>query len=103
VSVGSLTFVATHLGAWKDWDEVESCLVGKDVYMELSLALGHTRDEQIRRILSQHPPHRLLFGSDSPWEDQLETLERLRRLALGPDIMEAILDGNAAALLGSST
>jgi predicted TIM-barrel fold metal-dependent hydrolase len=95
-----LKFVATHLGAWRDWDEVEKHLLGKNIYIEISFSLGCAGDEQVRRILTGHPANRLLFGSDSPWQDQSETLEGLRHLRLDPGLNEAILAGNAATILG---
>jgi predicted TIM-barrel fold metal-dependent hydrolase len=100
--VPTLTFVAPHLGAWGDWDEVEKHLIGTNVYIDTSISLGYASDEQARRILTRHAPDRLLFGSDSPWEGQREALDRLRKLELSPALMNAILQANARALLGES-
>lgn len=94
-----LRFVATHLGAWEDWDEVERCLLGKPVYMELSFAFGWLEQERIRHILETHPMEHLLFGTDSPWNDQQQTLDALRALSLEQEREAAILSGNALRLL----
>jgi uncharacterized protein len=68
------------------------------VYLEVSCTFDFIDQTQARRILQQHPPDRLLFGSDSPWVDQSQTLAMLRSFALPPDIESALLGGNAARL-----
>ncbi len=95
-----LRLIATHLGAWEDWDEVERRLIGRPVLLETSFALGYAPPERVRRMLLDHPADCILFGSDSPWADQAEELERLRALGLPPEREAALLGGNAARLLG---
>lgn len=95
-----LRLVATHLGAWRDWDAVKEFMVGRSVYMEVSDSLHLLSTEQARDIILNHKPGRILFGTDTPWCDQLETLEILKRLDLGEAVMRGILEDNAAALLG---
>ena len=95
-----LRFVATHLGAWSDWDEVQRHLVGQPISMELSYSLGELPPERARAIILGHPEDRVMFGSDSPWQDQQETRTRLKALDLGPARERAILGENARRLLG---
>lgn len=95
-----LKLVATHLGAWKQWDEVEDFLAGRPVYLEISFSLEFLDREQALRILSRHDPGRILYGSDSPWTDQQTTLELFQGLELGPELEAAALAGNARRLLG---
>jgi predicted TIM-barrel fold metal-dependent hydrolase len=97
-----LKLITTHLGAWQDWDHVRRFLLGKPIYMEISYSLGQLPDEQVRDILLQHPQDCLLFGTDSPWQDQSETLRRLRSLNLGEQRERAMLCDNAARLLDGS-
>jgi len=94
-----LRFVATHFGGWQLWDEVEEMLIGRDIYMEISFALKYLSKEQIRRMLHQHPREYLLFGSDSPWEDQAADLQALADLALEPNLFTAITETNAQKIL----
>lgn len=96
----ALKFVSTHLGAWRDWEDVRDKLMGKPVYMEISYTLGEAPTELAREILTHHPPEYLLFGTDSPWQDQAETIRRLNALDLGKTLEDAILGGNAERLLG---
>jgi uncharacterized protein len=94
-----LRLVATHLGAWQQWDEVPSCLLGKPILIELSLAPDELREDRLRDLLMGHPPDFLLFGTDSPWSDQRGTVSRLKKLGLPRDRLTRILCGNAARLL----
>ena len=43
---------------------------------------------------------RVLFGSDSPWSSQRDSINWLREQPLEPDELEAILGGNGKKLLG---
>ena len=95
-----LKLVTTHLGAWDLWDEVEQFLVGQPVWMEISLALDFLSPDQARCILMNHPVEYLLFGTDSPWSDQSETLRKFQALDLPAECCEAILSANASRLLG---
>lgn len=97
----ALKLVATHLGAWEDWDEVERCMVGRNIHMEISFSLDFLDLEQARRIIANHPPECVLFGTDSPWTDQAETLKRLKSMSLEPALENRILRENALSMLSS--
>ncbi len=95
-----LKLVTTHLGAWEQWKEVEQFLLGKQIYMEISFSLEFL-DDIVRKIILNHPPEYILFGTDSPWTDQQKTLSLLRGLQLGKEKEELILWENAINLLNS--
>lgn len=94
-----LRLITTHFGGWDIWDEVEAILIGKDIFMEISFALTYLSSEQALRMFNNHPADHLLFGSDSPWEDQSAALKRLRQLPLSQKLLDAILGTNAEELL----
>ena len=96
-----LKFVATHLGAWQQWDEVEKILAGKHIYMEISWSLDYLPPEQARKIILKHPADCVFFGTDSPWTDQGKSIELLKALNLPADLEKQILHDNATALLGT--
>jgi predicted TIM-barrel fold metal-dependent hydrolase len=100
-SVPQLRLVTTHLGAWDDWDEVERHLIGKPIWMEISMSIDRLGRDRARRLLLNHPADHVLFGTDSPWTSQAETLALVRGLDLGEERETAILGGNARLLLGS--
>ncbi len=96
-----IKLVTTHLGAWDDWDEVEKHIAGKKIYMEISFSLEYLGKEVARKIILNHPPDHVLFGTDSPWTDQGGTLALLKGLDLGPEREKLILRENALGLLNS--
>jgi len=55
---------------------------------------------QKQRIIRNHGYKKIVFGTDSPWKNQGEEVERIKELCLGKDAEEAILYKNAAQLLG---
>jgi predicted TIM-barrel fold metal-dependent hydrolase len=94
-----LKFVATHLGAWADWSEVRQWLIGRPIYLELSFSLQYMTPELAFALLTEHPAEYLLFGTDSPWVGQAETLAHVRALHLPAEREAALLGGNAQRLL----
>ncbi len=100
----TLRFVAAHMGANRQWDEVERLLVGKNVWIDTSLAVPFGMDdEQFRRILTNHLPDHILFGSDYPWFTPEDTYRRIIGLGLPNELLEGIFYKNALALLGDGT
>jgi uncharacterized protein len=95
-----LTMVLAHFGGHRMWDEVERCLVGKDVYLETSLCSKGLSREGFVDLAMRHGPGKVIFGTDSPWADQEEEVGLIQDLDLGDEEKEAILCGNAAQLLG---
>jgi predicted TIM-barrel fold metal-dependent hydrolase len=95
-----LRIIASHLGGFRQWDEVLRDLAGSDVYLDTSYIFRHIPDGTLREILDAHRPDRILFGSDSPWADQRESVHRLQQLELDPVREEQILSRNAKELLG---
>jgi predicted TIM-barrel fold metal-dependent hydrolase len=95
-----LRVVATHLGAWQDWQEVRRLLLGRPIPLEISCSLEFLPADEARDLILGHPADCLLFGTDSPWNDQTAALARLRGLGLPADVLEHMLHRNGAALLG---
>jgi predicted TIM-barrel fold metal-dependent hydrolase len=96
----SLKLVTTHLGAWEQWEEVEQFLLGKPIYMEISFSLDFL-DATVKKIISNHPSEYILFGTDSPWTDQQNSVSLLKGLQLGEEKEARIFRENAVKLLNS--
>ena len=96
----SLKLVTTHLGAWEQWGEVEKFLLGKPIYMEISFSLEFL-DDTVKKIISNHPAEYILFGTDSPWTDQQNSVSLLKGLQLGEEKEAHIFRDNAVKLLNS--
>ena len=95
-----MKFIATHLGAWQQWDDVERYLLGKPIFMETSFSVEDLGLERVRRMLLNHPAEYILFGTDSPWTDQGKTIDSHKSLDLPVDIQKKYFFENASSLLG---
>jgi len=94
-----LTIIAAHLGGWRSWDDVERHLVGSAVLMDTAFAKPFMRDpHQLSRIIRAHGADKILFGTDSPWQDLREAVADIMSLALPAADTERIFWGNAARL-----
>jgi hypothetical protein len=94
-----LTIVCTHVGGWKQWDRIKCLTDCENVYTETSMTLTEMSDEEFIKHLGSFDEDRVLFGTDSPWTDQKEMLERTLNLKIPARRMEKMMYGNAARLL----
>ncbi len=99
-AVPQVTMIASHMGAWRQWEGVERCLAGRDLYFDTSYSLAEMGADLFLRILRAHGAERVLFGTDSPWSDQSAEIEAFHALPLTAAEKEAVLGGNASRLLG---
>ena len=96
----TLKLLATHLGGWRMWDEVEKHLLGRKVSLETSFSLEELGRQRAAEMIRRHGVDAVLFGSDWPWEDQTEQVALVRGLGLTEAEQAALLATNAARLLG---
>ena len=111
--------VLAHMGGWCCWSEAEEMLAGCDVYLDTAFTLSPLRSnaeddtagehhaplsrEQFLRMVRNFRTDHILFGTDSPWSDMVESIELIRESGLKPAEQEAVLGGNAAKLLNLSS
>ncbi len=110
------TLVCAHMGGWRQWDEVERLLPETGVFLDTSFSLGAMTpngdgyyqtpeslalldEARFLRLVRAFGAARVLFGTDSPWDDQSGALRRFRALPLPDAERESILGGNAQRLL----
>ena len=99
-------FIFAHLGGNRLLADVERYLVGQNCYIDISCSfhdLGSfstSSDEDIVRVIKNHGADKILFATDSPWNDQQIYLERFRSLpGLSDHEKELILSKNAERIL----
>ena len=113
--VGPVTLILAHMGGWREWDRVEALLPETGVYLDTAFALGRIDPigdgyygpsdlplmevEQFVRMVRKFPG-RVLFGTDSPWENQTEGVARIGELPLTREEKDGILGGYAQRLFG---
>jgi uncharacterized protein len=98
-----LTIVTTHVGGWRQWDRAGILGKCENVYTETSMTLTELSDEAFIKVLAEFDEDRVLFGSDSPWTDQKEMLDRTLKLDLPERKKEKLLELNARKILGSKS
>ncbi len=91
--------IAAHMGGYRMWDDVLKYLCGTPVYLDTSYSVGRMPDELALEIFSKHGADKILFGSDSPWQDQGDVVRSVKKLGLDKDVENNILYNNGAKLL----
>lgn len=117
--VGPVRLVAAHMGGWENWERTELLAEFANVFLDTSFSLGPlpTRADRrfhgqplglldggtFLRLVRRFGTERILFGTDSPWSSQAQSLARIRSLPFSEQELSAILGGNALRLLGETT
>lgn len=114
---GPVTLVAAHMGGWRNWQEVPEYLLDTGIYLDTAFSLGnispiddhYAPDElpmlnevQFCELVRLFGADRILFGTDSPWDDMQKSVDRIRHLPLTENEKTAIFSGNALRLLGDA-
>lgn len=96
----TLKIICAHMGGWRNWNEVETELCGAPVYFDTSFSKAWMGDrEQFERIIRKHGVERILYGTDSPWNELTDGIAEIRETSLSDREKEMIFWDNAAALL----
>ena len=107
--------VLAHMGGWGCWEDVERDLAGAPVFLDTAFAIGpitpnpeqndkpyletNLSNEDFVRICRKHGIDKILFATDSPWQEQRDYIERVRQTGLTSSEQEAVLGENARKLL----
>jgi len=95
-----LTMVLAHMGGYQMWDEVETWLLGRDVYFDVSCCLpDELPDSRFVDLIRAQGAERILFGSDAPCCNPTDQFQRIMSLPLTDEEKELIFWKNAARLL----
>ena len=97
-----LKLITTHMGGWFQWEDVEKYILGKPIYMETSVSFDYLRPEKIQKMLKKHNPDYLLFGTDSPWDDQKKAIDNIDKVLSDDSLKDKLFFGNASKLLESA-
>ena len=109
-------FVLAHMGNWDRWQNVEEDLAGAPVWLDTAFSIGpiaknpasdelpfeemNLHDEDFVRLCRKHGTDRILFATDSPWQDQADYISRINAMDFRHAEKEQIFGENAVALLG---
>ncbi len=105
-------FVLAHFGwPWTD-EALMLALKHRNLYLDTSVVYARTPREALRKVVAEHIglpvlegslPDRILFGSNYPRQDMRRAVRGIASLGFSPGLLEAVMRGNAARLLGLET
>lgn len=112
---GPVTLVAAHMGGWRNWQEVPEFLLDTGIYLDTAFSLGAISpidshytpeelpllaDERFCELVRLFGSQRVVFGTDSPWDDMGQAVRRIKALPLTAEDKADIFSDNAKRLLG---
>lgn len=95
----SLKLIAAHFGGLQMWDDVEKWLIGRKVYLDTAAVASLLPADEFVRLARSHGVEKVLFGSDTPWEDQEKAITYIEECGLTKEEQELVLFTNAERLL----
>lgn len=113
--IGNFKFVLAHMGGWKNWSEVPKYLANTKVYIDTAFSTGTItprsdsiwndedlamlNEEEFMRLFEAFGADRILFGTDSPWSLQGDSIEYIKHLPISDKDKEKILGENATKIM----
>ena len=94
------TFIAAHLGGHMALDDAMRDVIGSDIYIDVSMSWIYNPVEACKKAILAHDPDKVLFGTDSPWDDQGSAISVIRSMELPTELEDKIFYRNAARILG---
>ena len=96
-----LKMIVAHFGGNHMLAEVESHLLGRDVFLDTSYTpdVFELDKNRIARLIRTHGVEKILFGTDFPWETPERGISFIRTLGFTQDEENRILGLNAAQLM----
>ena len=113
---GDVKVILAHMGGWRCWREAEEVFAHSNVYIDTAFSLGEfeplddgyysSREEclmltgeEFVKVVHAFGADRVLFGTDSPWASQGDTLREIDSLPLTQAEKTDIFCNNSATLL----
>lgn len=107
--------VLAHMGGWGCWEDVERDLAGAPVYFDTAFSIGpitplpghdkcpyleqNLSVEDFSRLAKKHGCDKILFATDSPWQEQKDVVSLVKQSSLSTAEKEMIFHQNATRLL----
>ena len=114
--IGDFKLILAHMGGWKNWDEVPDYLAETKVYIDTAFSTGTItprpdsvwkvedlemlNEDQFMTLFEAFGSDRILFGTDSPWSLQSDSIKFIEQLPINNEDKAKILGGNACQMLG---
>lgn len=95
----SLKIIAAHMGGVMEQEQVYKYYVEKNIYLDTSFTENYIKSEDLTKIIKDHGADKILFGTDSPWSGQKESVKYIESLDLTETEKKLIMGENAEKLL----
>ena len=98
----TLKILCTHMGGWLMWDSVAAHLADTGVCVETSYTMPFIEKEKFIGLVNTLGSDRVCFGTDWPWQDRKDELQRLREMEFDDAVLEQIYHKTAERLIDLS-
>lgn len=99
IDIPNLKVVGAHMGGHRMFDEVAQLLTSMNLYLDTSFAHYILGDVKFEELIRKHGVERILFGSDSPWDDPNQQMNIIDSLGFSSKEKDMIFYKNAQRLL----
>lgn len=109
-AVDNRQIILAHMGGWGCYEDVAEKILGREVWIDTAFSIRRDKThpaaasflpiDHFVAMIRTHGADKVLFGTDSPWDDQKEALFTIQGSGLTDTELNAILGKNAAGLLG---
>lgn len=98
--VSGTRFVLAHMGGNCMEDRAAELLAGaEDIWVDTAYAAGRFSPEKMAELIYRFGADRVLFASDSPWNDPSDDIRLIRETPISEEERECIFHKNAESLL----
>ena len=101
--------VFAHLGGIKVHEDVKKYLLGSNCYLDISCSFSelgswcYTTEKEVAEVIKIHGADKILFATDSPWNDQKAYLEHFKSMSgISDTEKNLILCQNAEKILSEN-
>ncbi|MBM7854849.1 putative TIM-barrel fold metal-dependent hydrolase [Desulfohalotomaculum tongense] len=98
-TIPNLKVIAAHMGGYQMWDRALQCLVGKKLYFDTSSCYEFLPSDKFRYMIKEHGYHKILLGSDYPYNDPGRECSCIAKLGLKDNEYTAVIGENAKRLM----
>ncbi len=92
--------ILAHMGGMLKWDEVDELIAGRDCCLDTAMCAGYIKDDTLMRLIEKHGVEKILFATDTPWNNWADSIAMIERLPLSKEEKEMIYHKNIERIIG---
>lgn len=91
--------ILAHMGGMNRWNEVEDLIVGRECCLDTAMCANYIDDETLKRLIAKHGVNKILFATDTPWNNWADSIAMIERLPITQEEKEMIYHKNIERLI----